>query len=140
MGDKNESIQKRGVRKLDVILIGGVIVIAIACAVISQVLSHQAASKLSDGPYVVIQNEDGVLYSKPLHDDVELPISSKLGNNTIKIENSVCWMKSSDCENQICVNTGKISKIGDMIVCLPHELMVQIVADPKDAAALNISR
>lgn len=140
MSDKKESIQKRGVRKLDVMVIAGVIALAIVCAVISQVLSHQAASKLSDGPYVVIQNQDGVQYSKPLRENIELPISSKLGNNTIKIENSICWMKSSDCENQICVNTGKISKIGDMIVCLPHELMVQIVADPKDAAALNISR
>ena len=36
-------------------------------------------------------------------------------------------MKYSDCKNQICVNTGKISRAGEIIVCLPNYVIVEII-------------
>ena len=35
-------------------------------------------------------------------------------------------MTEADCPDKICVNTGKISKIGETIVCLPHRVVVEI--------------
>jgi hypothetical protein len=37
-------------------------------------------------------------------------------------------MDYSDCKNQVCVNTGKISKAGETIVCLPNYVIVEIVS------------
>jgi len=33
----------------------------------------------------------------------------------------------SDCPDQICVQTGKISKIGETAACLPNHLLIKIV-------------
>lgn len=46
------------------------------------------------------------------------------------------WMESADCPTQDCVHTGKISRGGQSIVCLPARVSVQLkggAADGVDA-------
>ena len=35
-------------------------------------------------------------------------------------------MIEADCRNKVGINTGFISEVGEMIVCLPHQVLVQI--------------
>lgn len=74
------------------------------------------------GKRVVIKQNDTVVYSGELSKDGEV----SLKRNTVKIENGVVFMKSADCKNQICVKTGKISKSGETIICLPNKVIVEI--------------
>ena len=37
-----------------------------------------------------------------------------------------CFIKNADCRDGICVSRGKINKVGESIVCLPHKLIVEI--------------
>lgn len=46
--------------------------------------------------------------------------------NVIAISGGKVFMKSASCKNQICVRTGKISKAGQSIVCLPNRVTVTI--------------
>jgi hypothetical protein len=55
-----------------------------------------------------------------------IPIKSNLGLNVLKIYNGGVEMIEADCKNKVGINTGFISKAGEMIVCLPHEVLVQI--------------
>jgi len=55
-----------------------------------------------------------------------IPIKSNLGLNVLKIYNGGVEMIESDCGNSVCINTGFINGIDEMIVCLPHEILVQI--------------
>lgn len=55
-----------------------------------------------------------------------IPIKSNLGLNVLKIYDGGIEMIESDCGNSVCINTGFISEVGEMIVCLPHEILVQI--------------
>ena len=41
------------------------------------------------------------------------------GGGTIRIE-------SADCPDQICVKTSAASQKGDIIACLPHELLIEV--------------
>ena len=43
-------------------------------------------------------------------------------------------MTESDCRNQICVQTGPIEASGQMIVCLPHQLIAEIIASSDSTA------
>ena len=49
--------------------------------------------------------------------------------NNIIIEGGHVSMASSDCANQVCVNTGAIYLAGDSIVCLPNRVMVEILSE-----------
>ena len=48
------------------------------------------------------------------------------GSNTVVIENGTVYMKDADCPDKLCEKTGKISKNGETIVCLPHRVVVEI--------------
>lgn len=36
---------------------------------------------------------------------------------------------SAPCQNQICVNTKRISAVGQKIICLPEKLIVSVISD-----------
>ncbi len=48
---------------------------------------------------------------------------------TIKISGGAAYVLKSDCKGQDCVKAGKISKVGEMIVCLPNKVVIKIVGD-----------
>ena len=62
--------------------------------------------------------------------------SGKLESVTIESEkgyNKVCWQKGeiwvekADCENQVCVEFGRLSVKGLPIICAPHGMEIRIV-------------
>ena len=71
----------------------------------------------------------GQLYGTyPLNEDREIEVAQNGHLNNIIIKDGVVSMASSDCKNQICVNTRPISHTKDSIVCLPNKVMVEIEA------------
>ncbi len=48
---------------------------------------------------------------------------------TVKISGGAAFVLKSDCKGQDCVKAGKISKVGEMIVCLPNKVVIKIVGD-----------
>lgn len=55
------------------------------------------------------------------------------GTNTLVIKNGEAYISEATCpdkySNNGCVNTGKISYVGQKIVCLPNKLIVEIVGE-----------
>lgn len=47
----------------------------------------------------------------------------------IQVENRSVSVISSDCPDQICVNSKMISRAGESIVCVPAKLVIQIPSD-----------
>jgi hypothetical protein len=55
------------------------------------------------------------------------------GTNVLVIENGEAYMREADCPDKFskngCVNTGRISYVGQKIVCLPNKIIVEIVGE-----------
>lgn len=49
-----------------------------------------------------------------------------LEGNEIVIENGYVYMKAATCPDKVCVRSGKISKKGEQIICLPNKVIVRI--------------
>jgi hypothetical protein len=67
-----------------------------------------------------------------------LVVTGKSGlTNTIVAEPGRIWVEKADCPDQICVHQGVISDGTTPIVCLPNQLIIEIVGggDGLDAAA-----
>lgn len=62
----------------------------------------------------------------PLDKDDEFEIES--GSYTLKIEvkNGSVRVKSSDCPDKTCVHSGRISKKGQLIACVPARVILEI--------------
>lgn len=65
-------------------------------------------------------------------------VETKKGYNVIAYDKEGAWLKEADCPDQICVRMPKITKPGEMIICLPHELLVEIKTDQGDKNDLDI--
>lgn len=71
---------------------------------------------------------DGEEYGTyPLAVNKTIPITGADGQeNVVEISGGTVFMKSATCPNQICVHTGRISKEGQSIVCLPNKVTVTV--------------
>lgn len=102
--------------------------------------STYAASDAGDAAvalYAVIQNSDGLYQVLSLGEDATVTVTGSLGTNIIEVANGRVRCLESDCSNQTCVKQGWVSGRGQTVVCLPHKLIVQVVADPADAVPLS---
>lgn len=71
---------------------------------------------------VIITEKGETVYEGSLSDNKTVTLSG----NTVVIENGHACVKSADCKNQICVNTGEISEKGETIVCTPNRVVVEV--------------
>lgn len=51
------------------------------------------------------------------------------GTNTLVIENGETYISDATCPDSICIHQGKISRSGEMIVCLPNQMIAKIVGE-----------
>ena len=55
------------------------------------------------------------------------------GSNVLVIEDGYAYMREANCPDKFskngCVNAGKISYVGQTIVCLPNKIIVEIVGE-----------
>ena len=45
---------------------------------------------------------------------------------SFRIEDESIAVVDADCPDLVCVKTGKASKKGDVIACLPHKLLIEV--------------
>ena len=50
-------------------------------------------------------------------------------HNHIRIENEQIAVTAADCPDKICIQTGAISHAGEIIACLPHQLIIEIKSE-----------
>ena len=46
--------------------------------------------------------------------------------NVVVVEDHCVRVSEADCRNQVCVKTGQIRYPGEVIACMPHELILDI--------------
>ena len=46
--------------------------------------------------------------------------------NTLVIENGEAFISDANCGDHTCIHTGSISLQGEQIICLPHEVIIEI--------------
>lgn len=56
-------------------------------------------------------------------------VETSYGTNILRIEGKTVRMEQADCKDQLCVHQGSISLPGQMIVCLPHRVLVEIIGE-----------
>ena len=98
-------------------------IILIICAVLAAAALLFCFSFRSSNTVTVKENGKTV-YEGSLSTDKTIYLKDK--KMTLIIKNREVYMKNSDCKNQICVHTGKISKKGESIVCLPNKVVATV--------------
>jgi len=112
-------------KKWDIILI----VLLICLSFIPELIFGVMMGKNYTGTYAEI-TLDGNPYKKIFLSEHKgsdtIDIKTNYGSNIIEIKDDSIRITESDCRDKICIKSGFISKPGELLVCLPHKLMVEI--------------
>lgn len=126
--------KNRRPRPGDAVLVALAVVAALAGAI--WLSAQGTGTGAQDGLVVVCQSKDGFYRVDPLDEDVTYTVSTPNGYNNVTIADGTVDVTSADCSNQVCVNTEPASQPGEQIVCLPHEVVIEVANDPDGVAPL----
>ncbi len=109
-------------KKNDFILVGIILIIACAFFLITQ------KKKVSNDPAWVVITVDGVEFGRySLDQDGVYEIEAHEGElNKLVIKDGIASVEEANCADKLCVYQKDIYLNGEMIVCLPHQLIIQI--------------
>lgn len=107
-------------KKKDLILIGVLLVIALAGLVIVHFMQNQSGALVT----ITIGGDTYGTYS--LNQPQTIEVADADGYNKIIIEDGFVHMEEADCPDQYCVKHTPIHYNRETIICLPHELVVEI--------------
>lgn len=62
-----------------------------------------------------------------LSQDAVYPLDAAGGHLVVEVSGGAVRVRESDCPDQVCVLTGWISAPGDMLVCVPYRVVIQVV-------------
>lgn len=98
--------------------------IAVICSVaVAFVLSIVLLIPFSkQGSRVVVKQDNKIIYNESININKTVDTLT----NTVIIKDGIVYISDATCKNQVCVNTGKISKKGESIICLPNKVIVEI--------------
>lgn len=116
---------KKTAGKRDFLLLAGVLLTA--CILI---LIRRFGER---GPAAVVEiASDGVVTETfDLNSNLEYVIEGPNGGtNRLIIKDGEAWISEASCPDKICVHQGKISREGEIIVCLPNRMTARIVGEP----------
>lgn len=123
------------------------LLIALVAGGVWWLANHSNGRKSSvNGLLVVTQTKDGFRRVDDLSRDIAFTVvtagtgsgaDADAGSNTVVIRDGSVEVESANCSNQVCVEHAPITGAGEQIVCLPHGLVVEVVAEESDAAALR---
>jgi hypothetical protein len=112
--------------KWDKMLIALILVLSIGSLVFISAMTMNY-----DNSYVKI-SIDGELYKKYSLDgtmDKKITIDTDKGINVIHIEKGFVYMEESSCPDKTCIKQGRIDRPGEIIVCLPNKVTVEITGE-----------
>ena len=87
----------------------------------------------TEGVFAVVKIDGKETARYPLSVNTEVVIETENnGKNTLVIEDNKAFMKDANCPDKICEGHSKISYKGETIVCLPHKVVIEIIADDSE--------
>ncbi len=122
--DKKSSSKKSKIRN-DIILAAVIVIIAVAGLLF-------ISSTKTEGDYVVVKIDGVETERYSLSENTETEITTgKNGEdiNVLVIEDGKAFVSEADCPDGICKEYRPVSFVGETIVCLPHRVVIEIVAE-----------
>ena len=117
------------------------IILGISLLLIASVLfvTDMINASSDNGNKVVIVSVDGkqtAVYPLNKNGTYEL-YGSHLGTNTLVIEDGKAYISEASCPDKQCMKQGKISRTGEMLVCLPNRVVVKIADSENDEPVID---
>lgn len=86
---------------------------------------------------VIIRSGGKVFYEAPLSRDQQIKVPGPLGTSVISIQSRKARIISDPSPRQYCVRQGWLQQAGEVAICLPNEVSVELTGSRKKYDSLN---
>jgi len=119
--EKSRDGGRRRPRKAEVLVLAGLMLAGGALGLFL-LLNRQEGTK------VQVSVSGQIVAEYPLsRDRTEVIEGAGGGTNTLVIEDGMAWLTDSTCPDHLCEYMGKISQNYEVVICLPNEVVVQVI-------------
>ena len=108
--------------KKDIILIAVIIAASVIVAFIAFTTSHEGSTVV-----ITVSGEEYGRY--PIDTDRVITVDTGSGINEITINNGEAYVSYADCPQGICAHHKPVSRSGESIICVPHEVVIFIESE-----------
>lgn len=125
-------------KKLDIVII----VLLICLSFTPHLIFAKTWSKDYSSTYANIKISGKVYKDIPLsstYGEKTFVIDTDHGKNTITIKGDTIQIVEADCHDDLCVKQGAICKVGQSVICLPHELIIEIKGEESSDSDIILS-
>ncbi|HEY3299765.1 MAG TPA: NusG domain II-containing protein [Methylophilaceae bacterium] len=92
---------------------------------------HEAAAK------IMIRQGDHIFATLSLNQERSLVVHGPIGDSHIIIHQGKVRFASSPCNSQYCVHQGWLNRAGQVAICLPNRVSVELIGATKNYDTLN---
>ncbi len=114
---------RHSMKRFDLIII----IVLIVLVLVSFQFIKAYQNKDYSEKYVQISVDGKKVKEIPLNDNETFTVKTEFGTNVIKVENGKVHVHEADCPDKICIKDGYIDKPGEILVCLPNKVVVEII-------------
>ena len=111
--------------------------LVIAASILAVILMFQQFWSFAPASQLKIRQGNLVVGIYDLNQTRELHIKGPLGESIIVINNGQARFKQSPCPNQYCVHQGWLSHAGQVAICLPNQVSLQLLGAKNSYDSLN---
>ena len=107
-----------------------IIIAVISAAILMLVPRHKTGSK------AILSYNGEEIITFDLSQNTEYTFEGDYYNKIV-IRDGSAYIESADCPDKTCVHSGKISKDGQTICCLPNKMLLRIVSDENETDVIS---
>jgi hypothetical protein len=114
-------MDKLKLKKADILLIGGIIAFGCILGLVILLTQHK-------GNIVQVRVDGTIIENLQMTDNLTYEINGvNGGTNLLIIQGGEAWVEEASCPDGLCKNMGKISQVGQSVICLPNKVVVEIL-------------
>ena len=117
---------------------GDFVIIGAVLALAGAMLAFFALRASGDTLYAEVWQDDRLVERVELTDTTDRTIDLD-GHNVIVLSGKTAVMQSADCPDQVCVLTGRLTRAGQVAVCLPHRVILKLTGTSTDGIDAIVS-
>jgi len=111
----------------------------IACGLVASFVLFRPHVPANAQMVARIHDGNGQTYELPLSKDGSLTVETSLGTNVIAVRDGAAFMAEANCPKGDCLRQHAISAHGQQLICLPHQLWVEIVETGAPDGELDVT-
>ena len=111
--------------------------LVIAASIIAVIFMFQQFWSIEPANKLKIRQGDKIIGVYDLNQSRNLRIHGVLGDSLISIMQGKVRFKQSPCHNQYCVHQGWLSHSGQVAICIPNQISLQLLGAKSPYDSLN---